>query len=119
MMHPGPALGLLFAGLIIWAARFLAIYTFTALACAKGFAGEAVAGIGIVPAFIGAATIVALTANILVIISGLARVRAQPGPADELEPVPFIGYTGAGIAGLSIVAILWESLPVLVLPVCQ
>ena len=118
LAHPAAALGFLFAGFIIWAARFLAIYVFTALACAKGFAGASLADIGIVPAFIGAATLIALAANIWVILLGVSRVRSQPEARDEFDAVPFVGYIAATVAALSIVAIVWETLPVMIIPVC-
>jgi hypothetical protein len=119
LAHPAAALGFLFAGFIIWAARFLAIYVFTALACAKGFAGASLADIGIVPAFIGAATLIAIAANIWVILHGVSRVRRQPEARDEFDAVPFVGYVAAAVAALSIVAIVWETLPVLIIPVCM
>lgn len=108
-----------FAGLIIWAARFVAIYSFTALACAKQFAGLTLAGIGIVSLFVGAATLLAIAANAWVVMLAIGEVRRYPGSVDDVELAPFVGYTAATVAGLSIIAILWETLPVLIVPVCN
>ncbi len=116
--HPIRVLPFLFAGLIIWATRFLFVYAFVALACARGFAEGAIAGIGIVPVAIVVATVAALAANGWVIIRGAVRARSGAAEADQHDSALFIGYVAAAVAALSIIAIVWETLPALVVPVC-
>lgn len=98
----------MFSGVIIWAVHFTAIYGFTALACARGFASLAWLGIGIVPWAIGGATFVAATAMLVILVPALRGAR------DSFE-----NWMTAGVAALALVAILWETLPVMMVPVCR
>jgi hypothetical protein len=103
------------AGLLIWAFHFGAIYAFQALACARGFAGREVAGAGIVTVFVVAATVVALLASAAVIATGWRTAGAnQLAEHDE-----FLRRLGLLVAGLAAIAIVWEALPVLVVPACS
>ena len=52
------------AGVLIWAADFLFIYVFAALACARGFASHSVLGVGIVPFASAVSTAVAVGATL-------------------------------------------------------
>jgi hypothetical protein len=104
------------AGLLIWSLHFGAIYVFQALACARGFASREVAGVGIVTAFIAAATLLALLATAAVIATGWRT----PGPGVELtEHDEFLRRLTILVAGLSAVAIVWQALPVLMMPPCR
>jgi hypothetical protein len=104
------------AGLLIWSLHFGAIYAFQALACARGFAGREVAGVDIVTAFIAAVTLLALLAAAAVIATG----RRSSGPAVELaEHDEFLRRLTILVAGLSAVAIIWQALPVLMMPPCR
>ena len=104
------------AGLLIWALHFGAIYAFQALACARGFAGREVAGTGIVTAFIIAATVLALLAAAAVMVAGWRTAGANASLAEHNE---FLRHLGLLVAGFSIVAIVWEALPVLLMPACS
>ncbi len=103
------------AGLLIWALHFGAIYAFQALACARGFAGE-VAGAGIVTVFVVAATVLALLAAAAVLVAGWRTAGAN---ADLAEHDEFLRSLGLLVAGLSVVTIVWEALPVLMMPACS
>jgi hypothetical protein len=81
------------SGAIVWAAHFMAIYGITALACARGFPAA-------VPWAIGIATALALAAVIVIIVFN-AR-----------------DWLTAAVAGLALIAIVWEAIPVLVVPAC-
>ncbi len=105
----------LWVGPLVWAAHFLAIYAFTALACARNVAAGWF-GVGIVIWFIGAATLVA--AAVLLLTIGIA-VRDGRRSASSPEPSPFVHWLTAAIAGLVLLAVLWETLPVLLVPVCS
>lgn len=105
-------------GLLVWAAHFLTIYVFNALACARQFHTVRVLGFGIVSGAIGFATAAAIAAVLVLLILGLRR----EGPARdtrEHKPVDdFLRYTAVTISALSLVAIAWSALPVLFVPPC-
>lgn len=104
------------AGLLAWSLHFGAIYVFQALACARGFAHREVAGVGIVTAFIIAATLVALGVTAAVLVRGWRTAGANSDLADHDE---FLRRLAMLVAGLAAVAIVWEALPVLVMPPCR
>lgn len=87
------------AGVIVWAAHFLAIYGFTGVACAHGYGWEVpwVAGI----ATVGAAALVAP------ILRRGWRRRAE-----------FEHALSAGLAAFALLAILFEGLAVLLVTPC-
>jgi hypothetical protein len=95
------------SGALIWAVHFMAIYGFTALACARGFAAAQWLGIGVVAWAIGAATLVALVA----IAAVIASTRTAP-------VIGFTEWITAGVAALAMVAIAWEALPAIMVPAC-
>jgi hypothetical protein len=103
------------SGLMIWAAHFLLIYVFTALACARRFADLSWLGIGVVPWVIGAATLAATAATLVVI--GLA-VRDTRSSTSRNNTSSFVPWMTAALGGLALMAILWEALPVLLVPAC-
>ena len=106
----------LWMGPLVWAAHFLAIYGFTALACERNVATEGWFGIGIVTWFIAAATLAAVTALLVTIgvaVRDGARARSAPAPS------AFVHWLTAAVAGLVLLAVLWETLlPMLLVPVC-
>jgi hypothetical protein len=89
---------------------------FQALACARGFAGREVAGAGVVTEFIVAATVVALLASAAVIATGWRAAGANVELAEHDE---FLRRLGLMVAGLAAIAIVWEALPVLMMPACS
>lgn len=106
MTHPGErpfarASLRMFAGILIWAAHFAAIYGYTAIACARGFGAQAIT-IGV-----GVATLVAALAALAMLLPAWSqRTRFE----DALT---------AGVAALALVAIVYEGLTVLiVVPAC-
>ena len=88
------------SGAVIWALHFGAIYGLTGLACARGWQAA-------VPPGIALATVVAAILALAVLVAGWRR-RAQ-----------FESWMTAGIAALALLAILWEALPVLIVPICR
>lgn len=88
------------SGVAIWALHFGAIYGLTGLACARGWQE-------MVPAGIALATVVAFLLALAVLVVGWRR-RAQ-----------FESWMAAGIAALALVAIAWEAIPVLMVPLCR
>src|SRR3546814_2141641 len=92
------------AGRLIWAAHFLLIYGFAALACARGFADVRLLGAGVVPLIVGAATAVAILAAAAMLLlallgPGKEDTAARGGPR-------FLRWMTALVSGLSLVAIV-------------
>jgi hypothetical protein len=105
-------------GLIIWAVRFLAAYIFTALACARGWDDSAVGEVGLVAAVVSFLTLVAVTGCGAILFHAAVHLRrAPPEPAEE--NVRFIHVMAGSIAALALLAIIWETLPVFVIPICS
>lgn len=90
----------MFSGVIVWAAHFAAIYAFTALACARHFAGA-------VPWVIGVVTFVALA---VLVATALPAARDR---ADGFET-----WLALAISGLALFAIVIQAVPALIVPVC-
>lgn len=86
-------------GPIAWAAHFLAIYGFTAVACARGFGHWT-------PAAIGVATLLAGAACTWAIVAGMRHREA------------FERWLSAMLAAAALVAIVWEALPVFLVKPC-
>ncbi|MCD6680577.1 MAG: hypothetical protein LT102_07970 [Burkholderiaceae bacterium] len=87
------------SGIVVWAAHFLVIYGFTALACARGFVPAiqpVIAGAGVVA--------VALLASII------AR--------GWMSRAHFEHWLSAAIALLALVAVVYETIPAWTLEAC-
>lgn len=98
MSFPAAALRLS-AGVLVWALHFGVLYGFTALACARGFPGA-------VPWVAGGATLAALAAIALLFL------REIPGRAE------FVAWVSVAVAGLALVAVLYQTVPLFLVPVC-
>jgi hypothetical protein len=104
------------SGLMIWAAHFLVIYyVFTALACARRFADLSWLGIGVVPWVIGAVTLAAAAVTLVVI---LRAMRDAWLGTSRNNISSFVPWMTTALGGLALMAILWETLPVLLVPTC-
>jgi hypothetical protein len=104
------------AGLIAWAVQFTVIYGVTAVACARGYAGVTLLGLGVVPLTIVATTVLAFAATGVVLAWGLRerrRADADTHPTDR-----FLTSATLLVSGLSLVTIAWHGLPALLVPVC-
>ncbi len=118
-MHAGftPTILYLTGGLIIWGARFLAAYIFTAIACARGWADASLGGLGIVPAVVSLLTLAAAAGCVAILLSALPHLRrASPDTGDNSH---FIHYVAATMAALGLLAVVWETLPVFMIPICR
>jgi hypothetical protein len=96
------------SGALVWALHFMTIYVFTALACARGFAEVRWLGITVVSWTIGAATTIALVAAVTIITVAMREGR----------PAGFNAWMTTSVAALAVVAIVWETLPALMVPAC-
>ena len=103
------------AGLLVWAADFLFIYAFAAIACARGFAGASVLGIGIVPLASIVATLAAAAVSIAILVAGKRELR--PAAADAGNG-GFLAGLAAIAALLALIAIVFTGLPGLLLRTC-
>ena len=92
-------------GLLVWAADFLFIYVFAALACARGFVDVSVMGVGIVPFASAAATLVAASATAM-LIAWAVRGRRRAGEARV-----FVVRAAFGAGVLALIAVLLTGLP--------
>jgi hypothetical protein len=84
-------------GPLIWLVHFGILYGFNALACARGFPGA-------VPWVVAAATL------ILAVPVGLLVLGKRKGQ--------FVDWLSAALAALSLLAILWQALPALMVSPC-
>lgn len=96
------------AGVIVWAAHFGTIYGFTGLACARQFHDAGAVWVGAVPWVIGIATAVAAALMALLIAPALRASRTND----------FVEWMTAATAGLALIGILYEAVPVFMLPIC-
>jgi hypothetical protein len=120
----------LIGGPLVWTAHFLTIYIFTAVACAHGFFHDEILGIGIVPLVGGAATLLAV---VLILDAGFLSWRRWRGRPFDGEPPPlpphdandvqsrrrFMAYAGLLLSGISLIATVWESLPLVFFASCR
>lgn len=105
------------SGLLIWAAHFTLIYSFTALACARRFADVAVFGVGVVPLVVGIATLLAMVALVAILQRAVHRPSAADGEARANSS--FVHYVAAAATVLALVGVLWEMVPILLIPACS
>ena len=97
---------------IVWAVHFLGIYAMAALACARqGSAGAYTTAA--VPWLVSAATLVA--SGILVWVFIGAR---RAGRNAESTSRRFVEWLAAALAALVLVAVIWETLALVWVPVC-
>jgi hypothetical protein len=100
------------AGLLVWAANFLFIYVFAALACARGYAHETVFGIGIVSFASTGSTVIAAAASCAVMTAGMRRADAGRGVLpDEASASMFLGRLAVTVTMLALIAIAFTGLP--------
>ena len=98
----------IWAGAIVWGAHFAAIYSFTALACARGYAHGRMLGVDIVILVVFVATLVAFIAALAIAQRAL-----------RVDVASFESWLTATVAGLAALAIVWEGfVPVFILPPC-
>ena len=97
-------------GLLVWAAYFLGVYVFAALACERGFAAARVAGIGVVPFAAGTGFAVALGVTLVLARAARRRLRAQRPRVNA-----FADFLAFALALAAVLALTWTALPPLLL----
>jgi hypothetical protein len=117
------------AGPLVWTGHFLALYIFTAIACAQGFFHHEVLGLRILLLVGGALTVLA----VLLILDGMliSWRRWRGRGADAPQPLPphdsndpessrrFMAYAALLLSGIALIATVWETLPILFYASCQ
>ena len=106
----GHDLLLLFAGPIVWGLHFLAIYGFTGMACARPGTGPQGLGLAWEGWVVIAASVVAAA-----VLVGCFRARPRSNLVHNRE---FLRMTGLALNALALLAIVWETLAVVMLPGC-
>lgn len=109
-----PTAFFIWSGLLVWAADFLLVYVFAALACARGFAHLQIAGFSIVPFVTTLVSIVALLATAALMWPALRRARNGPSSDQHSQ---FILFLAIALSALALIAIVWTGLPPLLLRV--
>lgn len=104
---------LMFSGPIIWTAHFFTIYGVTGLACARRFAHEEWFGVSVVLWTIGAITLAALVAILLIVFKAVSGKTTR-----DNARFSFIQWITAGLGLFFIVVIFWEITPAALVPVC-
>jgi hypothetical protein len=100
-------------GLIVWAARFLAVYGFTGLACARPWSTATIAGFPLLPAIVVASAVIGVA-----ICAALATYAVSGFRSEGSENLRFVHAVAALVAGIAILAIIYETAPVFFLPGC-
>ena len=90
---------------------------FNGLACARGFAGNTVLGIGVVLLVIVVLTAITVVAD-LVILAAAVQDRGPGIAGEEGSLREFWRFVAGGGAAFSVVAVLWSALPILLIAPC-
>jgi hypothetical protein len=102
------------AGLVVWAVRFLAVYSFAGLACARAWA-DGMAN----PIVLFMVATAAIGIGICAAVALHARSRLRRNAAGVVEGDRFIHATAALVAGIAALAIAWETVPAFFVPACS
>ncbi len=100
-------------GLIVWMARFIGVYAFSGLACARSWQDAALFGFGLVPAVLVLTAALGVAACLALILHAAARLRR--GGAENTR---FVHVVAALVAGIAALAMVLETAPILFLPIC-
>ena len=113
---PEPTTWRLWVAPIVWAAHFLTIYGVAALACERqGRAGWYAPSA--VPWWVGATTLLACAVLVWTLVAAL-RAGRDRRPESESSSRSFVDWLAAALATLVLVAVLWETLALVWVPVC-
>lgn len=103
------------SGVLISATHFGIVYIATALVCARGFQNSSWLGIGIVAWTVVIATVTAVAGiSIIVVRAWRSLYRDDPRAATDI----FINWMTVSFGGLALLAIVWVTFPVMLVPIC-
>jgi hypothetical protein len=112
-----PFLGSISA-MIVWAVHFLVVYGVQATICVRLGADRTPWGQPLVPASVIGLTAVALVVVAVIGFRAWRRLRSGMSGQEGEDQAQFTVWMTVSIALLSALAILWEAVPVLLLPPC-
>lgn len=102
---------MLFSGPIVWAVHFLFIYGYTGVICARPGLNMQWLGISVLEWGIGVAGLAAIALLAFIHLGNrLAGMRENNAA--------FLRWAGVGLALLSVLAIVLETLPIFIVPAC-
>lgn len=104
-------------GLGIWAGHFAVIYAANSVACERGLAEERLLGLPWMVTMVGGATLVALAALAFILRAALPGLPRPLYESGEVEP-RFSRWLAAATAAFAALAVVFETVPALVLPPC-
>lgn len=116
-MRRFPAILLSAGGLVVWAGHFTAIYAITALACERGLAGRRLLGLPWLTVLVGLATVLVLVLLTLLLRRALAAARLSALDGGQTEP-GFTSWFASVTTVLAAIAVVFQTMPVLLLPDC-
>lgn len=127
MVSQSDSLFSIIVGPLVWVGHFLVVYLTTAIICAKGLFDLTVLSISIVPLVVGAATLMAASLVIAGTVLAYRRCSRLGWDAPDLSldrsdtdsRRHFMAYAGLLLGGLSLLAIVWEALPVALIDSCR
>jgi hypothetical protein len=103
------------SGVLIWATHFGIVYIATALVCARGFQNSSWLGIGILAWMIAIATVMAIGGILIVLVPTWRDLyRSSSWSATPA----FIDWMTVAFGALALLAIVWVTLPVMLVPIC-
>lgn len=102
----------------MWFAHFSLIYAVNAVVCARGFARLQVAGIGVSPLLIAILTALALAAVFVLWRKAVSAQRAPSADAADPPNAAVLRYLAAGSALTAALAIVWQTVPILLVRAC-
>lgn len=104
-------------GLIAWAVQFTIIYGITSTLCARGWAGVTLLGLGGVQMAILIATLMTFAVTAILLMASVRKDRKVSNPPASATD-SFMNRASVLFNGLSLVVILWQGIPALILPAC-
>ncbi len=120
----------LIVGPMVWTVHFLALYCFAEVACAHDFFHAEILGVRIVLFVGGIVTLIAIVLIVDALAISFRRWRdpdldRRPGPlprqdlADVHSRRRFMAYAGILLSGASLIATVFESLPLIFFATCR
>ena len=101
-------------GFLAWGAQFTIVYMAVSVACSRGWGSARLLGLPALPAVIVLTTLAALAAASALLMLGLRRRAGDLAGSRE-----FLNTVTILVSALSMVAIVYNALPGLLLPSCS
>lgn len=99
-------------GFVVWAVHLLIVYVSTAVACQLGLGSQRGS---VKSSVVGTLCIVTLAAAAIVVLHALRRYRQQ----GEMRDRGFLVRIAVGHDAVAALAILWQLMPLIMVPLCR